>query len=76
VHPGKAALNLGMTVYGMFVNPPAGIAYGLIDNFYPGGWGNGYKSGFFYDQKMNQFQLDRISRSGPNYIRLVPLGNK
>jgi hypothetical protein len=38
VHPGKAALNTGMGIYGMLANPPAGVAYSLVDNYYPGGW--------------------------------------
>ncbi|WP_293917900.1 MULTISPECIES: hypothetical protein [unclassified Sphingobacterium] len=76
VHPDKAVLNLGVTAYSMYINPPEGIAYGLIDNFFPGGWGNGVDSGFFYEQNKIQFQLDRISNDGPYYIRLVPLGSK
>ena len=38
VHPAKAGLNTGMGLYGIWCNPPASVAYSLVDNFYPGGW--------------------------------------
>uniref|UniRef100_UPI0039A5F1E0 RHS repeat-associated core domain-containing protein n=1 Tax=Ornithobacterium rhinotracheale TaxID=28251 RepID=UPI0039A5F1E0 len=34
---GKAGLNLGMGVYGIYVNPIAGTFYGGLEAFYPGG---------------------------------------
>src|SRR5690606_7652995 len=34
---GKAGLNTGMSVYGMYVNPITGALYGGLEAFYPGG---------------------------------------
>src|SRR5690606_9838096 len=34
---GKAGLNTGMSVYGIYVNPITGALYGGLEAFYPGG---------------------------------------
>ncbi len=43
VNPGKAGLNLGMGLYGIFINPIPSLMYSGIDTFYPGGWDQAMK---------------------------------
>jgi RHS repeat-associated protein len=51
VHPAEAGMNLGMGVYGLYVNPFAGALYFGGSAFYPGGWtGNAEHPGIFADQ--------------------------
>lgn len=37
VHPGKAGLNLGVSIYGMYINPIPALLYGGLEAFYPNG---------------------------------------
>ncbi len=37
VNPGKAGLNIGLGLYGMYINPIPAVIYGGLEAFYPGG---------------------------------------
>lgn len=37
VHPGKAVVNTGIGLYGLYYNPVVGIIYFGLEAFYPGG---------------------------------------
>jgi hypothetical protein len=68
VHPGKAGLNTGMSAYGIWINPVAGILYSGMDAFYPGGW-----PGYIGDVGAAQSELNQMT----NYQqRLIPFGPK
>jgi RHS repeat-associated protein len=56
VHPAKASLNLGINVYGIYINPVPAVLYSGIDMFYPGGWtGDDKNPGLAKDQdRLNQ----------------------
>jgi RHS repeat-associated protein len=59
VSPVKAGVNLGMGVYGLYVNPLASAAYFGIDAFYPGGFEGFAEDGYKAHHLEN---LDNISR--------------
>ena len=68
VHPGEAATNVSLTVYGIWVNPAASIIYGGVEAFYPGGF-----SGML--QHQNQGQQENQKILGNNW-RMIPFSNK
>jgi len=70
VHPGKAILNTGVGVFGLYVNPPAGVLYFGIDSFHPGGW-----PGFFTNLGSMQNEINQQTNYG-NWSRIIPFGPK
>lgn len=73
VHPSKAGVNTGMSVYGLFVNPAASMLYFGIDAFYPGGWmGDATYPGAIMDQD-RLYQENRAIN--PDW-KLWPAGSK
>lgn len=68
VHPGKAGLNTGMAVYGIWISGPGAAVYFGINSFHPGGL-QGFMEG------VGEMNLGLQQHYGPGF-RLVPFGPK